>query len=90
MSVVGSDEDHVTAVGYLTGDLEPGEAGHLDVEKDDVRHQPSEQFQRLEAVAGLADDLELGPERGEMRAQLVAQHAFVFGDDSGRVGHGGS
>ena len=42
------------------------------------------QRDRLGAVLRLADDLELGPDLGQARAQLLAQQPLVVGDDRSR------
>ena len=44
--------------------VEPGQAGHLDVEEDDVGREFVDQAQRVEAVGGLGDDAQLGPDLG--------------------------
>jgi hypothetical protein len=64
--------------------LDAAHAGHPDVEEDEVRVQLLGQLDRLDAVLRLADDLEIGPDLAEARPQLVAQQAFVVGDDGAR------
>ena len=44
---------------------------------------PLDQLDRLHAVARLADDLQLRPDLGQARAQLLAHQALVVGDDRG-------
>ena len=39
------------------------------------------ELHRLQAVLRLGDDLELGPDLGEPRAQLLAHQALVIGDE---------
>ena len=87
MPVIGGDEHDVAASVRLARHFESGRAGHLDVEKQDVRAPLIEQAQRLHAIGRLADDLDLGPELSELLDQLVAQRGFVLGDDGGRCGH---
>ena len=50
-------------------------------------------FQRLEggdAVSGLGDHRELGPERSEELGELFAQQRLVLGDDGAGGGQGAS
>ena len=63
--------------------VDAGEAGHADVEEDEVGPVLVDQRHRLGAVLRLGDDLQLGPGLGESRAQLLAHQAFVVGDDGG-------
>ncbi len=58
------------------GDLEAGEAGHLDVEEDEVGFVPFDGRNRLEAVACLRDHL-LGPELFELKTELLARELLV-------------
>ena len=60
--------------------LDAGHAGHADVEEDEVGMVLLDQLDRLGAVLRLADDLELGPDLGQARAQLLAQQPLVVGD----------
>ena len=64
----------------LTGGLDAGQARHADVEEHQVGAVFGHQRHRLGAVPGLGDDLELGPDLGQPRAQLLAHQAFVVGD----------
>ena len=63
--VVGGDEGDVALAARLLRDFEPGQAGHLDVEEQDVRRVHGERPQRLDAVLGLGADDELRPELRE-------------------------
>ena len=60
-------------------DLEAGEAGHLDVEEDEVGFVPFDGRDRLEAVASLRDHLR-GPELFELKAELLARELLVVDD----------
>ena len=66
------------------GDLETGQPGHLDVEKHQVRAGSADGLQRLEAVAGLADDLDAA-HLVEQVAQLVPRQLLVVDDDGAQV-----
>ena len=63
MLVEGGDEDQrrglVLVLEQPAGHLEAGQAGHLDVEEHDVGLVPLDRVQRLDAVARLADDLDV-------------------------------
>ena len=63
--------------------LDAGHAGHADVEEDDVGPVLLGQLHRFGAVLRLGDDLELGPDLGQARAELFAQQPFVVGDHGG-------
>ncbi len=65
----------------LVRDLQAGQAGHLDVEEQNVRCVGFERAQGSDTVLDFGDDLELRPERRESLAQLLAQDLLVFGDD---------
>ena len=61
MLVVGRDEDDVRRqlpVEHPARDLKAAQAGHLDVEKHDVRPEPVDCRERFHAVAGLADHVD--------------------------------
>ena len=64
--------------------LDAGEAGHADVEEDDVGAVLVDQLHRLQPVARLGHDLQLGPDLGQARAQLLAHQAFVVGQHGAR------
>ena len=77
--IVGRDEDDLrtgAAADQPPRDLEAGQPRHLHVEKDDVRLQPLDRRQRLDAVAGLADHLDAA-DLFEQVAQLVPRQLLV-------------
>ena len=57
-------------------DFEPGQPGHLDVEEHDVRLQLVDRRQRLDAVAGLTDDLDAA-DLAEEKPELIARQLFI-------------
>ena len=59
--------------------LEAVEAGHLDVEKQDVGRQAFDDADGLEAVAGLADDLDAA-HLLEHVTQLFPRELFIIDD----------
>jgi len=70
-----------TALGeQLPGGGEPVDAGHLDVHQHDVRSGGPGDLDRLPAVRGLADDLQVGlglqdqPEAGPHHLLVVREH----------------
>src|SRR5581483_6047220 len=70
--------------------LEPVEAGHHEVHEDHVGPQPGRLGHRRLPVAGLPDDLEVGP-GGEEGAQALAHDRVVVDDqepDGRRPAHG--
>ena len=97
--VVGGDEHHlgqqgiVVAVDRTLGRrqlrdlprrLHAGEAGHADVEEDDVGAVLRHRLHCLDAVLGLGDDFELGPHLGQAGAELLAHQALVIGEHGAR------
>ena len=81
--VVGRDENDVRRLaifGQPLGQAQPGQAGHLDIEEDDVGRELVDQAQRIEAVGGLGDDAQLGPGACQLGLQVVQQLRFVVGD----------
>ena len=68
--------------------LQAVHAGHLDVEEHDLWPVRGEQLDRGLAVRRFADEIELGPERGQGLAQLRAQQRFVVGEQCGGTGGG--
>ncbi len=60
--------------------IDPGESGHVDVEKADVGATLVEQSHRLPSVPGFGDDLELGPDDRELAPQRLAQQRFIVRD----------
>ena len=59
-------------------------SGHADVEKHQVGPMRLDQRDCLGAVLRFADDVQLGPDLEQARAQLIAQQPLVVGDDGGR------
>ena len=86
--VVGGDEDHMDLAGQRPGRLDAVHPGHADVEKDDVGFQALHHGDRLAAIAGLADDQELGPGFLQAVDDLFAHQALIVGDDGGGGGQG--
>ena len=66
-------------------DLEAREPRHADVEERDVGLVVVDRAQRLEAVGGERQHLELRPERGEARAQVLGEVRLVVGDERARL-----
>ena len=67
--VVGGHEHDVALAARQPRDLEPGHAGHLDVEEQHVGRMLGERARRLDAVGGLGADRELGPQRRRAAAR---------------------
>ena len=83
MPVEGGDEDDVRRSAVLdepVRHLEAVEAGHLDVEEQDVRRQALDDADRLEAVAGLRDHLDVA-HLLEHVTQLFPRELLVVDDD---------
>ncbi|KPC70984.1 hypothetical protein ADL26_16605, partial [Thermoactinomyces vulgaris] len=83
----GEDED----AGSLAGleafeDALAVEAGHLEVEEDDVGAGLGDGAQRLIAVPGLADDGEVGFEF-EIAAEAAADHGVVVDEEEADLSH---
>src|SRR5436190_1313117 len=74
----------MAAAARLLGDFEPGQPRHVDVEEQDVRRMLLERLEGGDAVSGLGDHRELGPERSEELGELFAQQRLVLGDDGAR------
>src|SRR5471030_1025146 len=88
--IVGGDEHQVAAVEQHARRLDAGQAGHADVEEDDVGLVLAGQRHGLDTVARLGDDLQLRPGFLQAAAQLRAHGFLVVGDQraaaqSGRV-----
>src|SRR5205085_8798932 len=79
--VVGGHEDDVAAAVRLLRDLESREPRHVDVEEQDVGGMLLERLEGGDAVSGLGDHREIGPERSEELGELFAQQRLVLGDD---------
>ena len=64
----------------LLGDFKPRQSGHLDVEEKDVGRVFGERTERSNAVLGLGDYCELGPEFRQRLTQFGAQDRLVLGE----------
>ena len=85
---VGGDEDHGRGSlgdGQRFREVQPAEAGHLDVEEDDVVLDGGDQLERFRRAARLADDLDAA-RLFEQEAQLGARGGFVVDDQRFRSG----
>ena len=69
------------------GDLEPAAARHLDVEQQQIGRQLGDALDRLDAVLGLADDLDVGF-AGQQLAQPIARRLLVVHEQ--RADHAGA
>jgi hypothetical protein len=58
--------------------------GHLHVEKHDVGLQPVDRFERLDAVASLADDLDAA-DLAEQIAELVAGQLLIVHENGPKI-----
>ena len=75
------DEDRRRRVGHdLLGGLQAVQLGHVDVHGDEVGPQPRDHLDGLLAVRRLADDLDLGIGREDLREHL-ARDERVVGDE---------
>src|SRR6478752_5283521 len=90
MLVVRRDEDEsgrvLAALEKPPGHLESIEAGHLHIQKDEIRVHPVNGRQRLEAVSRLPDDLDVLV-LFELEAQLRPRMLFIV-NDQGSQWHG--
>ncbi len=66
-------------LGDLARGVDPGQAGHPNIEKDDVRMMLRRQLDRFEPVARFGNDFQFGPDFGQAGADLLAHQAFVIG-----------
>jgi len=69
----------------LSGHLHPGQAGHADVQKDDLRSMLLDKFNGLSAVPGLSANDQLGPDLGKLDFRYLrscssssAMRALIF------------
>lgn len=69
---------------HLAHHVDPREAGHLDIEEDEVRVQAVDDFDRFAAVRGLADDLGARL-AGEQILQPLPGRLFVVDDKNAQV-----
>jgi hypothetical protein len=78
--IEGCDEDErkcvILTFEKVPCDLEPVQSGHLDIEKDQIGREAINRSQRLDAVAGLRDDVYI-TELLELVTQLVARRLLV-------------
>src|SRR5262249_4842751 len=84
VQIKGRENEHAAldaAQQDAPGRLDPVHGRHTDVHQDDVREQPLRQLDRLAAVAGLADDLDvvLG---AEDHAEAVAHERLVVAEEN--------
>ena len=85
---VGRDEDHLRRERPLLqrpDDVDPGEAGHLQIRQDDLGPGVGGLRQRLAPVCGDRHAVPLVRQEGVKRLALVL---FVVDDEDGGVGHG--
>jgi hypothetical protein len=73
------DARRLVVVHEARGEVEAGQAGHLDVEEDDVGREFVDEAQRLDAVAGAPDDAQIGPGGGQLFFKIGQQVRFVVG-----------
>jgi hypothetical protein len=73
------DARRLVVVHEAGGEVEAVQAGHLDVEEDDVGRQFVDEAQRLDAVAGVADDAQRRPGGGQLFFEIGQQVRFVVG-----------
>ena len=66
--------------GEHLGELHAGQAGHVDVEEDDVVGDRLDELQGLDGVARLADDLD-ATRLAQQEAQLGARRCLVVDDE---------
>ena len=69
-----------------SGHLEAGQAGHLHVQEDHVGLQPTDGLERLDAVTGLADELDAADLTDQVD-ELVPGELFIV-DEHGAQVHG--
>jgi hypothetical protein len=91
LAVRGHEDERGHPVGAdALDDLEAAEAGHLDVEEDEVGGVLDDALDGRGAVFALAEELDVGP-RAERQAEAVARERLVVDDEhaQGRRGaHG--
>jgi hypothetical protein len=72
------------------GQVEAVQARHLDVEEEDVGRQLVHEAQRLDAVAGAADDAQLRPRDRQLFFEISQQMRFVVGQQGADGFDGGT
>ena len=80
-------EDDVRAravIEQASGDLEPGQPGHLHVEKHEFGLEAADGIERLDSVAGLADELD-APDLTEQVDHLVPRELFVVDEHGAQL-----
>ena len=82
----GAEDDRRARLAERRGDVESGAAGHLDVQEDDVGGERLDPFQRLDAVLGLSDHLDVRA-FGEQLLEPAPRRRLVV-DDERPQGHG--
>ncbi len=76
-----------SVAGDATGRLEPVHLRHPDVHEEDVRAFAAREVDRLDAVRGFADDLDVG-RRTQQHREPAAHEGLVVGD--GDADHSGA
>jgi hypothetical protein len=61
----------------------------LDIEEHHIGRLRVDQAQCIEAIGGLADNAQLGPDDGQLRLQVVEQVRLVVGDQGAGMVDGG-
>ena len=69
------------AADQVFDDLKAIEAGHLDVEKKQIRRELTDHVYRFDSVARLTDDIYLG-NRLEEKTKFLARKLFIVDDQS--------
>jgi hypothetical protein len=73
------DARRTLLVDQAGGEIEAVQAGHLDVEEDDVGRQFVDETQRFDAVAGASDDAQFRPGERQLFVEVGQQMRFVVG-----------
>ncbi len=81
--IEGSDKHQMRAATDVLSGLDTGLAGHLHVQKTNLRPMRFEQIDGFATVAGLSHDLQLGPELRQHAFERIPQQRLVVGDECG-------
>ena len=65
----------------------PVEHRHVGVQNEDVGQMLRREFADLLAISHHVQDLQVGPQLGQLAAQRLGQHRRVFGNQGGRGAH---
>ena len=68
---------------HLAGQLNARDKRHTDIGQQQVRFQPLNEFQRVQAVAGAADEVEAEGFPGDHGTDGLAQFVLIVGHDDG-------